>query len=124
MIDKYDEVKRVTSRIIAAEMGVSQSYGYKILVATYGKWQKIGKTQKLTPQQELKRVFMADKILYDMELIWGPRYMDRIIFSDEAWVELQPTSLGRVGSYGHTISVETVKKPLKASYFRISTIHT
>ena len=113
MIDKYDEVKRVTSRIISAEMGVSQSHAYRILVHTYGKWQKIGKTQKLNPLQELKRVFMADNLLYNMELKWGGRYMDRIIFSDEAWVELQPSSLGRVGSYGHKISVETVKHPLK-----------
>jgi hypothetical protein len=101
MIDKYDEVKRVTSRIISAEMGVSQSHAYRILVHTYGKWQKIGKTQKLNPLQELKRA-----------VTWS-RYMDRIIFSDEAWVELQPSSLGRVGSYGHKISVETVKHPLK-----------
>jgi hypothetical protein len=124
MIDKYDEVKRVTSRKIAAEMGVSQSYSYRILIATYGTWQKIGKTQKLTPQQELRRVFMADKLLYEGELLWGPRYMDRIIFSDEAWVELQPTNLGRVGSYGHKISVETVKNPLKASFFRLSSFYT
>ena len=33
IIDKYDEVKRVTSRRIAAEMVVSQSYGFRILIA-------------------------------------------------------------------------------------------
>jgi hypothetical protein len=59
MIDKCDEPERITTRKLAAKMGVSQSYAYKLLVERYGKWGKIGKTQKLSPQQKRQRVFLT-----------------------------------------------------------------
>ena len=69
----------------------------------------------LNPAKELDRAFAAEELLYNQELIWGEDYYKHVIFSDETYVQLQPSSLGSVGSYGKKLHLKTVKYPKKVN---------
>ena len=78
-----------------------------------GKWKKVGKIADLNPQKELDRAYAAEELLYNQELLWGEDYYKDVIFSDETYVQLQPSSNATVGSYGKKLFVKTVKYPKK-----------
>ena len=60
-----------------------------------------------------KRRLMAYQMRKQLPHVWGTNYMDRLWTSDEAWVELIPSSPGNYGSYGTKLHLPTVKKPEK-----------
>jgi hypothetical protein len=118
MTNEFDETKIITSRVVANHCGISQSTAHVSLKKQFGPWYKTGKQVKLTPEAELKRVFAAENLLYNLELKWGENYFDRVISSDESLVQLQSSSNASIGTYGKKLHDSTVKFYLRNLNYR------
>jgi hypothetical protein len=114
--NEFDETQLITARKVAGAIGASQTTTHLILKKLLGKWKKVSRMADLNPQKELDRAFAAEELLYNRELVWGENYYKDVIFSDETYVQLQPSSLGTVGSYGKKLFVKTVKYPKKVCH--------
>ena len=116
-MDDFSKAMYMTSRKVASATGVSKSYAHRILVSTCGRWSKAGRQAKMTRNQEIRRVKMAEKMLHELPQKWGIDWKRRVIWTDESYFTIVPNTIGRRGLYGKKYYVQTVKNPKKIMIF-------